>query len=185
MSTIFLGLIDHCLLDYSPFSANLISLILVINLIFLDIEIYKCISYQNWWNITRPPIKNLCSWWRQVLKLILINRADEWNVNKWAWEGALKVVSKEEECIIKLEDKTTGVVSYSCYLKRIDIILGIIGLLFLLSTWNFWSRWALCSCISEKWWATSGGNCDWQQQVWFHLLLPLRSIRINSILDGL
>lgn len=38
------------------------------------------------------------------------SRADEWNVNKWAWEGALKVVSKGEECIIKLEDKNTGIV---------------------------------------------------------------------------
>lgn len=36
------------------------------------------------------------------------SRADEWNVNKWAWEGSLKVVSKGEECIIKLEDKKTG-----------------------------------------------------------------------------
>ncbi|KZV27266.1 Adaptin ear-binding coat-associated protein 1 NECAP-1 isoform 1 [Dorcoceras hygrometricum] len=35
-------------------------------------------------------------------------RADEWNVNKWAWEGTLKVVSKGEECIIRLADKTTG-----------------------------------------------------------------------------
>jgi len=35
-------------------------------------------------------------------------RADEWDVNKWAWEGILKVVSKGEECIIKLEDKNTG-----------------------------------------------------------------------------
>ena len=38
------------------------------------------------------------------------SRADEWNVNKWAWEGALKVVSKGEECIIKLEDKNTGTI---------------------------------------------------------------------------
>ncbi|KAF9589917.1 hypothetical protein IFM89_029533 [Coptis chinensis] len=35
-------------------------------------------------------------------------RADEWDVNKWAWEGSLKVISKGEECIIKLQDKTTG-----------------------------------------------------------------------------
>ncbi|KAL5573728.1 hypothetical protein UlMin_023325 [Ulmus minor] len=35
-------------------------------------------------------------------------RADEWDVNKWAWEGVLKVVSKGEECIIRLEDKNTG-----------------------------------------------------------------------------
>lgn len=35
-------------------------------------------------------------------------RADEWNINKWDWEGALKVVSKGEECTIRLEDKNTG-----------------------------------------------------------------------------
>lgn len=35
-------------------------------------------------------------------------RADEWNVNKWAWEGTLKVISRGEECIIRLADKTTG-----------------------------------------------------------------------------
>lgn len=35
-------------------------------------------------------------------------RADEWDVNKWVWEGVLKVTSKGEECIIKLEDKGTG-----------------------------------------------------------------------------
>jgi hypothetical protein len=35
-------------------------------------------------------------------------RADEWDVNKWAWDGVLKVISKGEECIIRLEDKTTG-----------------------------------------------------------------------------
>ncbi|XP_073141110.1 uncharacterized protein At1g03900 [Henckelia pumila] len=35
-------------------------------------------------------------------------RADEWDVNKWAWEGTLKVISKGEECIIRLADKTTG-----------------------------------------------------------------------------
>ncbi|CAA3025199.1 NECAP CG9132 [Olea europaea subsp. europaea] len=35
-------------------------------------------------------------------------RADDWNVNKWEWEGTLKVISKGEECIIRLEDKKTG-----------------------------------------------------------------------------
>ncbi|CAM6087295.1 unnamed protein product [Calypogeia fissa] len=35
-------------------------------------------------------------------------RADEWNINKWDWEGVLRVVSKGEECSIRLEDKTTG-----------------------------------------------------------------------------
>jgi hypothetical protein len=29
-------------------------------------------------------------------------------VNKWVWEGMLKVISKGEECIIRLEDKKTG-----------------------------------------------------------------------------
>lgn len=35
-------------------------------------------------------------------------RADEWDINKWAWEGVLKVVSKGENCSIRLEDKETG-----------------------------------------------------------------------------
>ncbi|XP_002978183.2 adaptin ear-binding coat-associated protein 1 isoform X1 [Selaginella moellendorffii] len=35
-------------------------------------------------------------------------RADEWDVNKWAWEGAMKICSKGEECTIRLEDKTSG-----------------------------------------------------------------------------
>lgn len=55
---------------------------------------------------------------------ILVNmtrfcRADEWNVNKWAWEGALKVISKGEECIIRLEDKKTGYFLI-LYLQRKD-----------------------------------------------------------------
>ncbi|XP_042477667.1 uncharacterized protein LOC122059026 [Macadamia integrifolia] len=44
-------------------------------------------------------------------------RADEWNVNKWVWEGTLKVISKGEECIIRLEDKTTGEL-YACAFLR-------------------------------------------------------------------
>eukprot|EP00897_Mesotaenium_endlicherianum_P008756 jgi/Mesen1/7909/ME000420S07051 len=35
-------------------------------------------------------------------------RADEWDINKWAWEGSLRVVSRGEECFIKLEDSKTG-----------------------------------------------------------------------------
>lgn len=50
------------------------------------------------------------------------SRADEWNVNKWAWEGALKVVSKGEECIIKREDKKTGI---------IDILVLLVNFLFI------------------------------------------------------
>ncbi|PRQ50026.1 putative PH domain-containing protein [Rosa chinensis] len=34
-------------------------------------------------------------------------RADEWDVNKWVWEGILKVISKGEDCIIRLEEKST------------------------------------------------------------------------------
>ncbi|KAK4420917.1 Adaptin ear-binding coat-associated protein 2 [Sesamum alatum] len=44
-------------------------------------------------------------------------RADEWNVNKWAWEGTLKVVSKGEECIIRLEDKKTGELYARAFLR--------------------------------------------------------------------
>ncbi|XP_010052582.2 uncharacterized protein At1g03900 [Eucalyptus grandis] len=45
-------------------------------------------------------------------------RADEWDVNKWAWEGALKVISKGEECIIKLEDKITGDLYARAFLRN-------------------------------------------------------------------
>ncbi|XP_031394975.1 uncharacterized protein At1g03900 isoform X1 [Punica granatum] len=44
-------------------------------------------------------------------------RADEWNVNKWAWEGTLKVISKGEECIIRLEDKATGELYARAFLR--------------------------------------------------------------------
>ncbi|CAK8536342.1 unnamed protein product [Lathyrus sativus] len=45
-------------------------------------------------------------------------RADEWDVNKWTWEGILKVVSKGEECIIKLEDKNTGELYARAFLRN-------------------------------------------------------------------
>ncbi|KAK9286032.1 hypothetical protein L1049_025235 [Liquidambar formosana] len=45
-------------------------------------------------------------------------RADEWNVNKWAWEGMLKVISKGEECIIRLEDKSTGELYARAFLRN-------------------------------------------------------------------
>lgn len=44
-------------------------------------------------------------------------RADEWNINKWAWEGTLKVISKGDECIIRLEDKTTGELYARAFLR--------------------------------------------------------------------
>ncbi|KAJ3670891.1 hypothetical protein LUZ60_008317 [Juncus effusus] len=45
-------------------------------------------------------------------------RADEWDVNKWVWEGTLKVVSKGEECIIKLEDPKTGELYARAFMKE-------------------------------------------------------------------
>ncbi|KAK9040324.1 hypothetical protein V6N11_015494 [Hibiscus sabdariffa] len=45
-------------------------------------------------------------------------RADEWNVNKWVWEGILKVISKGEECIIRLEDKNTGELYARAFLRN-------------------------------------------------------------------
>lgn len=48
-------------------------------------------------------------------------RADEWNVNKWAWEGTLKVVSKGEECIISLEDKSTGELYARAFLRKGEV----------------------------------------------------------------
>ncbi|KAL8151105.1 hypothetical protein V2J09_020913 [Rumex salicifolius] len=47
-------------------------------------------------------------------------RADEWDVNKWAWEGALKVISKGDECIIRLEDKSTGELYAQAFLRKGD-----------------------------------------------------------------
>ncbi|XVE86361.1 hypothetical protein DITRI_Ditri18aG0028900 [Diplodiscus trichospermus] len=44
--------------------------------------------------------------------------ADEWNVNKWAWEGTLKVISKGEDCIIRLEDKSTGELYARAFLRN-------------------------------------------------------------------
>lgn len=44
-------------------------------------------------------------------------RADEWDVNKWAWEGTLKVISKGVECIIRLQDKTTGELYARAFLR--------------------------------------------------------------------
>lgn len=44
-------------------------------------------------------------------------RADEWDINKWAWEGTLKVISKGEECIIRLEDKSTGELYARAFLR--------------------------------------------------------------------
>ncbi|KAJ6975673.1 hypothetical protein NC653_031489 [Populus alba x Populus x berolinensis] len=48
-------------------------------------------------------------------------RADEWDVNKWTWEGNLKVISKGEECIIRLEDKTTGELYAQAFLRNGDL----------------------------------------------------------------
>ncbi|KAK4770172.1 hypothetical protein SAY87_030704 [Trapa incisa] len=51
------------------------------------------------------------------LVLFQVSEADEWDVNKWAWEGILKVVSKGEECIIRLEDRVTGELYARAFLR--------------------------------------------------------------------
>eukprot|EP00898_Chlorokybus_atmophyticus_P006896 jgi/Chlat1/7207/Chrsp57S06854 len=35
-------------------------------------------------------------------------RADEWDVNKWVWEGACRVVATGSQCDVRLEDAKTG-----------------------------------------------------------------------------
>ncbi|CAN6572982.1 hypothetical protein ACFX13_047786 [Malus domestica] len=45
-------------------------------------------------------------------------RADEWDVNKWVWDGILKVISKGEECIIRLEDKKTNELYARAFLRN-------------------------------------------------------------------
>ncbi|GBG72170.1 hypothetical protein CBR_g11103 [Chara braunii] len=35
-------------------------------------------------------------------------RADEWDINKWTWQGAMRIVSKGTECSIRLEDPISG-----------------------------------------------------------------------------
>ncbi|GBG72185.1 hypothetical protein CBR_g11118 [Chara braunii] len=35
-------------------------------------------------------------------------RADEWDINNWTWQGALRVVSKGTSCSIRLEDPNSG-----------------------------------------------------------------------------
>ncbi|KAJ8749246.1 hypothetical protein K2173_018725 [Erythroxylum novogranatense] len=64
-------------------------------------QVAECYAY------VIPPRKSAASY-----------RADEWNVNKWAWEGTLKVISKGEECIIRLEDKTTGELYARAFLRK-------------------------------------------------------------------
>ena len=44
----------------------------------------------------------------EMILLVITFRADEWDVNKWVWDGILKVISKGEDCIIRLEEKNTG-----------------------------------------------------------------------------
>eukprot|EP00245_Coleochaete_scutata_P016837 TRINITY_DN8042_c0_g1_i1.p1 TRINITY_DN8042_c0_g1~~TRINITY_DN8042_c0_g1_i1.p1 ORF type:complete len:284 (-),score=53.83 TRINITY_DN8042_c0_g1_i1:671-1522(-) len=35
-------------------------------------------------------------------------RADEWDINKWTWEGCLKVIARGSQCTIRLEDVNNG-----------------------------------------------------------------------------
>ncbi|KAK4271708.1 hypothetical protein QN277_020360 [Acacia crassicarpa] len=43
---------------------------------------------------------------------------DEWDANKWAWDGVLKVISKGAECIIRLEGKKTGELFARAFLRH-------------------------------------------------------------------
>ncbi|ONK62468.1 uncharacterized protein A4U43_C07F4190 [Asparagus officinalis] len=67
---------------------------------------YKYLVRADEWNVNK--------WdWEGSLKVVSKGQeCNEWNVNKWDWEGSLKVVSKGQECIIRLEDKTTGVTMF-------------------------------------------------------------------------
>ncbi|KAI3498599.1 hypothetical protein L1887_34376 [Cichorium endivia] len=56
-------------------------------------------------------------WILRVISDLNLSQADEWDMNKWAWEGTMKVVSKGEECIIRLEDKATGELYARAFLR--------------------------------------------------------------------
>ncbi|XP_068336713.1 uncharacterized protein At1g03900-like isoform X2 [Pyrus communis] len=53
-----------------------------------------------------------------LIRCHLFSRADEWDVNKWVWDGILKVISKGEECIIRLEDKKTNELYARAFLRN-------------------------------------------------------------------
>uniref|UniRef100_J3LW35 Uncharacterized protein n=1 Tax=Oryza brachyantha TaxID=4533 RepID=J3LW35_ORYBR len=61
-----------------------------------------------------------------IVKPWASTRADEWNVNKLAWEGTLKAISKGEECI-KLEDKNTVWCMFMVILDLIGVVLLILS----------------------------------------------------------
>lgn len=46
--------------------------------------------------------------------IIIISRAGDWNLAEPTWTGRLRLVSKGNECAIKLEDKTTGELFAKC-----------------------------------------------------------------------
>jgi len=41
-------------------------------------------------------------------------RAADWNLNEPQWTGRLRLVAKGKDCILKLEDKTTGELFAKC-----------------------------------------------------------------------
>lgn len=62
---------------------------------------------------------NHVSAWEGVCRSIdicqfLYFRAADWNLNEPQWTGRLRLVAKEKECILKLEDKTTGELFAKC-----------------------------------------------------------------------
>jgi len=46
--------------------------------------------------------------------LLLINRAADWNLAEPEWTGRMKLVSKGNDCTIKLEDKNSGELFAKC-----------------------------------------------------------------------
>ncbi|XP_070560728.1 NECAP-like protein CG9132 isoform X2 [Ptychodera flava] len=52
----------------------------------------------------------------------LIRRAADWKLDQHDWKGRLRVVTKGNDCIIKLEDKTSGELFAKC---PVDVYPGI------------------------------------------------------------
>jgi hypothetical protein len=45
---------------------------------------------------------------------LLYFRAADWNLNEPQWTGRLRLVAKGKDCVLKLEDKTTGELFAKC-----------------------------------------------------------------------
>lgn len=52
------------------------------------------------------------------LNLFNLNRAADWNLQEPQWTGRMRLVSKGDELIIKLEDKTSGELFAKCPIDK-------------------------------------------------------------------